>query len=187
MPTHTQEYQKQLEGMHANPQWGSSSDIPNLAHKTIQTYKPASLLDFGAGKGKVSAALQAAYPDVAVTSYEPARGDVLPDAVDMTFSKDVLEHIEPDQLEFVLYDLHQRTATVHYHLIACHKAHHYLPDGRNCHLIVETPDWWQRLFRGLGYEILDEHVWGDIKHPAGKQSIATVKYECVLRGRNMKR
>lgn len=179
----TDKYRQTLAAMHGDAKWGASSSIPELAIQTIERTQAASLLDFGAGKGLVSKAISARFPELTVHSYEPSReGAVLPESVDVTFSKDVLEHIEPDLLEFTLYDLHRRTQKAHYHLIACHKAHHYLPDGRNAHLIVETPDWWQRRLRALGYRILDERVWGEIKRPAGKESLAVCKYECVLAG-----
>ena len=166
-----------------NKSWGSSSNIPSMAKKAIEGYDVKTLLDFGSGKGLVSNSIREKC-NIEVISYDPSvnnRTD-LPDKVDMVFSKDVLEHIEPEQLEYTLYDLHRKAQKISYHLIACHKAHHYLADGRNCHLIVETPDWWQSKLRSLGYKILDEHIWGEIKKPAGKESLAVVKYEVLIAG-----
>jgi len=177
------DYQQTLAVMHRNDAWGASSAIPELAIETIEKLGVRSLLDFGSGKGRVSEALRQRFPELLVHSYEPSTpGSVLPDNVDLTFSKDVLEHVEPGRLDATLYELHKRTNKAHYHLIACHRAHHYLPDGRNAHLIVETPDWWQRRLRSLGYRIVEERIWGEIKRPAGKESIAVCKYECVLVG-----
>ena len=177
-------YKQTLADMHKNPNWGASTGIPTPMAETIAKYDVRSLLDFGAGKGLVSQSLRDRFEGLDVISYEPSNPSTfLPDEVDMTFSKDVLEHVEPDQLEYTLYDLHQRTRKVHYHLIACHKAHHYMPDGRNAHIIVETPDWWQRKLRSMGFIIHEERVWGEIKRPAGKESLAVCKYECVLSGR----
>ena len=114
-------------------------------------------------------------------SYDPSdESTELPEKVDMIFSKDVLEHVEPDLLEYTITDLWRRTEKVQYHLIACHKAINYYDDGNNAHLIVETPDWWQRLFRAMGFRIVAENVVGSIKYPKGRQSIATTKYECVI-------
>ena len=179
--TTSEQYRKLLQSQHQNNNWGSSRDIPEMAQSCIDIYSPSSILDFGAGKGLVTAALVSDYPDIDVQGYEPSRSqDVLPDKVDMVFSKDVLEHIEPDRLEYVLSDLHRRTSKVQFHLIACHKAIHFLEDGRNAHLIIETPDWWQRKFRSLGFRIVEEAVFGDIKKPRGRESIATTKYHCVI-------
>ena len=175
------DYRKNLVGLHGNAKWGSSTDIPQMALEAVANYEIKTLLDFGSGKGKVSETFRQTFPELSVHSYEPAlEGATLPDQTEMTFSKDVLEHVEPHMLEYVLYDLHQRTTKVQYHLIACHKAVHYLPDGRNAHLIIETPDWWQRLFRSMGFQIRAENVIGDIKHPPGRASITTTKYECLL-------
>jgi SAM-dependent methyltransferase len=179
--TVSEEYQAQLRGLHATPGWGSSAGIPEMAQRCIAQFAPASVLDFGCGKGNVTRSLRARYPGIAVSGYDPMDpATSLPEEVDMVFSKDVLEHVEPERLEAVLSDLWRRTRKVQYHLIACHKAIHYLPDGRNAHLIIETADWWQRLFRAMGFRILDEEVLGEIKRPRGRESLATTKYQCVL-------
>ena len=92
-----------------NKSWGSSKDIPLMAEEAIKKYNIKSLLDFGSGKGFVSKAIREKY-DIDVTSFEPSINNrsELPEQVEMVFSKDVLEHVEPDQLEFTLYDLHRR-------------------------------------------------------------------------------
>lgn len=177
----SEEYGDQLRRMHSNPAWGSSADIPAMAANAIAKYDVRSIVDFGCGKGKVTEALRQRYPEVEIIGYDPAiEGSQLPELVDMVFSKDVLEHVEPDRLEALLSDLHRRTSKAQFHLIACHKAIHFLEDGRNAHLIIETPDWWQRTFRSLGFRIVDESVVGEIKYPRGRESIATAKYHCVI-------
>lgn len=179
--TTSDEYGAQLRRMHRDPAWGASADIPEMARTAIGRHDVRSIVDFGCGKGKVTDALRKCYPDLAITGYDPAiAGSCLPDSVDMVFSKDVLEHVEPDRLEAVLSDLHRRTRKVQFHVIACHKAIHFLDDGRNAHLIIETPDWWQRTFRALGFRIVDEAIVGEIKRPRGRESLATTKYHCVI-------
>ena len=179
--TTSSSYKKLLSQKHQDATWGSSSGVPEMARWCIEEHDVRSLLDFGCGKGIVTEQLKAEYPHIDVLGYDPSTESILPDAVEMVFSKDVLEHIEPELLEQVLSDLFRRTEKVQYHLIACHKAIHYLPDGRNAHLIIETPDWWQRLFRSMGFRIIQEAVEGDIKNPRGRESIATTKYHCVIR------
>jgi 2-polyprenyl-3-methyl-5-hydroxy-6-metoxy-1,4-benzoquinol methylase len=173
-------YKKLLRDKHQEKGWGSSSDIPDLARMCIEEFNVKSIVDFGCGKGLVTARLQEEYPSISISGYDPSTDSTLPNKVDMVFSKDVLEHIEPELLEAVLSDLHRRTDKVQYHLIACHKAIHYLPDGRNTHLIIETPDWWQRKLRSLGFRIVNEAIEGTIKTPKGRESIATTKYHCVI-------
>ena len=181
MTTATSDYAAQLRAKHADKKWGSSKKVPDMARWCIADFGVESLVDFGCGKGLVTRTLTEMFPDVDVTGYDPAKPDTaLPDEVDMVFSKDVLEHIEPDMLESVIADLFRRTRKVQYHLIACHKAVHFMPDGRNAHLIVETPDWWQRLFRSMGFRIVEENIIGEIRRPKGRDTIATTKYECVI-------
>ncbi|MCF3641971.1 class I SAM-dependent methyltransferase [Rhizobium sp. TRM95111] len=180
--TTSSQYRDMLSEMHRNqPGWGKSATVPEMAKWCISKYKVESLVDFGCGKGLVTQELKRQFPDVDVVGYDPAVAESsLPNNTDMIFSKDVLEHIEPNLLEYVLTDLYKRTNKVQYHLIACHKALHFLPDGRNAHLIIETPDWWQRLFRSLGFRIVREEVVGDIKKPRGRETIATTKYHCAI-------
>lgn len=179
--TTSEEYKRQLREKHKESGWGGSSYIPGLARWCIEQYQVKSVVDFGCGKGHVVKKLQNEYPEIDVTGYDPSIDSELPEQVDMVFSKDVLEHIEPSLLESVLSDLHRRTRKVQFHLIACHKAIHFLPDGRNAHLIIETPDWWQRTFRSLGFKIEKEAIEGTIKTPPGRESIATTKYHCVIK------
>ena len=61
----------------------------------------------------------------------------------MLISTDVLEHIEPVFLDSVLKDIHETFQKNAFLIIATSPAKKFLPDGRNAHLIVETPGWWK--------------------------------------------
>ena len=61
----------------------------------------------------------------------------------MLISTDVLEHIEPVFLDNVLKDIHETFSKIAFLIIATSPAKKFLPDGRNAHLIVETPGWWK--------------------------------------------
>jgi len=61
----------------------------------------------------------------------------------MLISTDVLEHIEPFFLDDVLKDIHNLFQKNAFLIIATSPAKKFLPDGRNAHLIVETPGWWK--------------------------------------------
>jgi hypothetical protein len=129
-------------------------------------------------------ALKEKYPNLQVYGYDPGRDglEILPERVDMIISTDVLEHIEPKLLEETLLDLAKRTNKVMYHLIACHKSKKSLPDGRNAHLIVETPDWWKKkLAKTLKWKMYNEKI---TEHTATKLKkgppIHVVKYEVTL-------
>jgi hypothetical protein len=43
--------------------------------------------------------------------------------------------------------------------IACYPAKKHLPDGRNAHLIIESPDWWRtKILSNMQVSIVHEHV-----------------------------
>jgi len=178
-------YQQQLKELHRDPDWGNTSKIPPWVNLAIESYNIESLLDFGCGKGTVLETLKVKFPCLQLYGYDPVMNNVpLPNEVDMLMSMDVLEHVELSLLDDTLIDLKSRTKKIQYHLIACHKARAVLPDGRNAHLIVETPDWWQRRIRKLGFEILQESVFGRIAPGNAKKNFlpqAEVKYQCLIR------
>jgi len=157
----TPDYAEDLKKLHERKTFGNRSEIPAEVDRCILDYNVTSILDFGCGKGNVVKALKEKYPNLQVYGYDPGRDgyDSLPQSVDMTISTDVLEHIEPHLLEETLLDLARRTNKVMYHLIACHPAKKSLPDGRNAHLIVETPEWWKKkLAKTLKWKMYNEQI-----------------------------
>jgi len=175
----SEEYKQQLKQTHENKNWGTTSNLPKQVELAIAKYNPKSILDFGCGKGQIVNLLKEKYPHMTVYGYDPAFNDQLPDSVDMIMSTDVLEHVEPDALEATLDDLNKRCNIVQYHLIACFKAKKVLPDGRNAHLIIKTPDWWQEIMYNK-FNVVHEDIIGYVKK--GKKGIpkAVTKYECLL-------
>lgn len=99
------------------------------------------ILDYGCGKGSLSQAINR-YP---VTNYDPAVDEfaALPTRHPMVVCTDVLEHIEPHYLDDVLRHIHALTGYRLLATIATREAKKRLPDGRNCHLIVQSSDWWE--------------------------------------------
>jgi SAM-dependent methyltransferase len=178
-------YQKQLRELHiSKSNFGKRSTIPEILDSFIKNYDIKSILDFGCGKGEMIKSLKEKYPNIQVYGWDPAFNSQidLPDQVDMIISTDVLEHIEPNLLDETIDDLLKRTNKLMYHLVACHKARTILPDGRNAHLIIETPDWWQQKFRKLPVEFLHEEVYGFIKPKKNQHnSLAVTKYEIILK------
>jgi trans-aconitate methyltransferase len=158
----TPEYQEQLKNLHnSSKAFGNKAVIPEDIALLIEKYQVSSILDFGCGKGHMVLALKEKYPNITVCGFDPGMEsfDALPKNVDMIFSFDVLEHIEPELLDQTLVDLAQRTNKVMYHLIACHPAKKSLSDGRNAHLIVETPEWWkQKLQTVLNWKMYNDSI-----------------------------
>lgn len=180
----SKEYQEELKKLHKTKlSFGKSSSIPAAVIKCIEKYSVTSILDFGCGKGFVTAALKEKYPNIKVYGYDPGQEefDAFPKNVDMIFSQDVLEHIEPEQIDIALNDLAFRCNKVMYHLIACHPAKKTLSDGRNAHLIIESPDWWkQKLSSVLNWKMYDEFVTDTMTTVKKGPPIRVVKYGVTL-------
>lgn len=106
-----------------------------------KSLKTTSILDYGCGKGYM--AKEIPFP---IWEYDPAipGKDTPPRPADIVVCTDVLEHIEPEKLPFVLSDLARCTKQVGYFVISTRKAQKTLPDGRNTHLIVHGGEWWHK-------------------------------------------
>jgi hypothetical protein len=178
----TDNYKKELELLHSRKTFGTSSSIPKVVTDLITNKSIKSVLDYGAGKGNTSNSLKEQFPNLSVFSYDPATfPGPLPTSVELIYSSDVLEHVEPDLIEETLIDLSNRSTRYQYHLIACHPAKKSLSDGRNAHLIVEEPNWWKsRLDNIKGWTIIFEETKEYIAHVKKGPPITVVKYIVIL-------
>lgn len=109
--------------------------------KLSESLKTQSILDYGCGKGYLAKALP--FP---IWEYDPAipLKSESPRPADIVVCTDVLEHIEPDKLIFVLDDLRRCTKQVGYFTIHTGPAAKILADGRNAHLLQKNAKWWQK-------------------------------------------
>jgi hypothetical protein len=93
----------------------------------------------------------------------------LPKPSDILVCTDVLEHIEPTLLDNVLDHIERLTREVALLVISCRPANAVLPDGRNAHLIIETPDWWlEKLLARGTWAVLksnqsDKHLYVELR------------------------
>lgn len=146
------EYKKQLEQIHTTSKMGMGVTPPEKLNEIISSNRKTfkDILDYGCGPGNMLKTLQGMYPKIKFIGWDPGRPEYAnyPERVDLVYSTDVLEHIEPEELDATLLDLFN-TADNHYHNIACHPAKKKLPDGRNAHLIIEEPAWWEEKIRSL--------------------------------------
>lgn len=112
----------------------------DVVTKLAQQLKTTSVLDYGCGKGFLAKELP--WP---IWEFDPAipGKQEPPRPADIVVCTDVLEHIEPDKLLFVLDDLRRCTKKVGYFVIHTGPASKTLPDGRNTHLIQRDLAWWQ--------------------------------------------
>lgn len=121
--------------------------------KLRESTKAASVLDYGAGKGYLAKALP--FP---IWEYDPAIPDkaMSPRPADLVVCTDVLEHVEPDKLQFVLGDLARCVLKFGYFVIHTGPARKCYADGRNTHLIQQGLDWWRAK---LGKHFTIAKVW----------------------------
>lgn len=110
-----------------------------MVMKLAEVLKTNKILDYGCGKGLLGRSLP--YP---IWEYDPAieGKNESPRSADLVVCTDVLEHIEPELLSNVLYDLKRCVDRVGYFVIHTGPAKKTLPDGRNTHLIQKDKDWW---------------------------------------------
>lgn len=114
--------------------------------KLVETLKATSphglpsVLDYGCGKGGLARALP--FP---IFEYDPAipgKQDN-PRPADLVVCTDVLEHVEPDKMLFVLDDLKRCVKQAGYFVIHTGPAKKTYADGRNTHLTQRGLDWWR--------------------------------------------
>jgi hypothetical protein len=110
--------------------------------------RPVSLIDYGAGQGGFADVLDA--PTLAVRdSYDPAIPEIatIPRPhYDLALSIDVLEHLEPDEVDGVLADI-ARIASRALVVVTTVPARAILPDGRNAHTTLAPGPWWRDRIR----------------------------------------
>jgi hypothetical protein len=111
-----------------------------VVKKLCEVTKSKSVLDYGCGKGYLGKAL-----DFPIWEFDPAiHGKTeSPRPADIVICNDVLEHIEPDKIDFVLDDLRRVIRQVGYFVIHTGPASKFLADGRNAHILQHDLQWWK--------------------------------------------
>ncbi len=172
-----------LTDIHDTSPFGKRSKVPKYLEEFISQIKPSSIIDFGCGKGRLVQRLRENYPDIIITGYDPGNKEFstsLNDiSVDLLISTDVLEHVEPEHIDVTLQFLSTKSRYI-YHLIALSPAKLILPDGRNAHLIQESPEWWRTKFLNFNYKILKEDYMEFYKTPKGTDKAILVKKYFIM-------
>lgn len=157
-----QEYQQQIQAMHRDGKFNNGGSQFKLVKPFLDQYRPRTLLDFGCGKGALIQCIRESYPDTRCWGYDPGNEEFnqQPDGTfDAVISTDAIEHIEPEHLVETLRKISSLIERVAFFRIACHPAKKRLPDGRNCHLIVEEPAWWrEQIQQHMAAQIVWERV-----------------------------
>ena len=147
----SQKYLDQLKIVHSNPKKKSSfgGKIKELGEFNffLKKWNPTPVLDYGCGKGVITSTLQEQYPNIKFEGYDPAvqMFNIVPTKkFDCVFSNDVLEHIEPEYIDSVLTHILSLSNNYIWLRIDTKPARKILSDGRNAHLIQESPEWWTK-------------------------------------------
>ena len=161
----SEDYRKQQEKLHENPDYGVASRFfaPTVA-QIIDKFEVDELLDYGCGKRRLMESLKPKRK-LRIQCYDPGVPEFSesPSPSDMVACIDVLEHIEPHLIGNVLDDLKRVTKRYLFASVDCGPAEKTLPDGRNAHLIQRPANWWlPRLmnhFELFTYQKLDRGFW----------------------------
>jgi FkbM family methyltransferase len=127
------------------PEYGmGGSKHKDVVIKLSESLKTTSILDYGAGKQMLAKSLP--FP---IWSYDPAIPEIAapPKPADIVICTDVLEHIEPDKLQFVLDDLRFCTKKIGYFVISTRPAVKKYSNGENAHLIIKGKAWWENMLK----------------------------------------
>ncbi len=139
------EYRSMNRALHELPRYGTQGHkFADYIYRLIINNDVKTTLDYGCGKGTLKAALRKLGLTCRVYEYDPAVPGRLkcPEEVDLVVCTDVLEHVEPDYLDNVISHIARigkKAAFITVHNMPAAKT---LADGRNAHLIQETPEWW---------------------------------------------
>lgn len=147
----TPEYKRQLVQLHdTDVMWGSSAarwreDLLDLA----QRLDAKTVLDYGCGKGHLKLCFgKFGYE---VREYDPGipGKDGAPGPADIVACLDVMEHLEYECLNDVMAHIESLAGTGVLMAIALYPSGTRLPDGRDSHLIIESPEWWAERLAGV--------------------------------------
>lgn len=111
--TITQAHRDRLKALHArDPKFGVIGHLwaPEVSDM-MADLGANSLLDYGAGRSGLAAAVVYINNGIIAHEYEPAFGHTAPDPADFVTCIDVMEHVESDQVEAVFADI-KRCATM---------------------------------------------------------------------------
>jgi len=142
----TKAYRREQANLHKNKRYGAASKkFAPMVLVLMDELHPLSILDYGAGKCALRVALEDSIQGIKFVEYDPGVKTIraLPhEKFDLVCCIDVLEHVEPQCLESVIWSLKSRVAGAAFITIHTGPAGKFLSDGRNAHLIQQPMEWW---------------------------------------------
>ena len=112
----------------------------------VSMYQPQSIIDYGCARGNLVNQLKQDFSNIPIIEgFDPGVPEfntIKQDSYECLISNDVIEHFEPEFLDSTLQKMETLFTKSAWLIIACYPAKKRLPDGRNAHLIIESPKWW---------------------------------------------
>mgnify|MGYP001574395725 CR=1 FL=1 len=136
----SEEYRKLNEDRHRMGSFGVyGAESINHVMNLCKFFITQDVLDYGCGQS-----ILAKNMPFMIHQYDPAIPLYArePKPADIVVCTDVLEHIEPECLEDVLAHLQSLTKKGIFFIVATVPALKHMPDGTNCHKIIEPYTWW---------------------------------------------
>lgn len=149
MPLISETHRANNQSLHEAGNFGTvAKAYAPLVAQVINRLEVQHVLDYGCGsnlglmkaiadKKLVGHAFKYQAYDPCVPQYAAS-----PVPAEMVACIDVLEHVEPENIDDVLDHLYELTEAVGFFSVHCRAAVKKLPDGRNAHLIQQPPEWW---------------------------------------------
>ena len=107
----------------------------------IAKYQCETILDYGCGKAQFWPAEWLGK----IQGYDPAyeKFALEPTEADLVICCDVMEHIPESEIENVLTHINSLANKWTFFAIDTKRAKKRFSDGSNCHVTIQSPEWWQ--------------------------------------------
>jgi len=140
----SEQYKEQNKSLHGVGNFGVSGYkwAPTVGW-IIHHHQIQHVLDYGAGQQTLKNALKSRF-ETKIDCYDPAIPELAtpPSSAELLTCTDVLEHIEPENIDHVLDHIRSIATRYVFLVIPTGPAAKTLPDGRNAHLIQKPVQWW---------------------------------------------
>jgi len=153
-------YIKQYVELHKNNMFnhiGFFLNVGFIAH-LVKTTGAKSLLDYGSGDGKQYTEMEFHNAwGIMPSLYDPAIEEICvlaDEQFDGIICTDVMEHIPHQNIIPTLIELFNKTTKFIYFNISLKPASKMLPNGENCHITLESWEWWVNKIR-TAYELAE--------------------------------
>lgn len=129
------------------PGYGSGATYLNKILKICAMNDCYTALDYGCGKGKLADKINdgTKIHDVICDKHDPAIEEYsqLPEKkYDIVIANDVLEHLHPSSYLKDILQMFMLSKKLLFFNISCRPAKSFLPNGKNCHTLLMSPDKW---------------------------------------------